>query len=1775
MNIDVSQFAAKGVLGSSSYLPLLDYVENSIEKGPASVTIDLSAITWCNHLPLVALAMAIDRLRSAGVGSIEIQLPLSPTASGFLIRWGFVKYAQSRGCAVIETAPPKDYQRAPKSRVLPLDPFDSVATATLVSGKLRATDAALQALLERAGFRPYDISALADLIVDELCMNAAEHAGKGVVSFAVAHVADPRSEKASRRRETAAEWDAKFAAAVAEEGATEIVVADSGRGIVASLQEAARLARPPRTLPEDIATWAFDAYSTSKPEPGEHTRGLSTVREKVRQLRGVLFVRTSYPEPTDSGKRGLQISWDFMTNPRDDTPQVVEDSHRVRGTQIQILLPRKGLGAHKTQIVSQLNVTPAEASRAIPVEVREQRDLATLRAKAANAERQDVLLVHVAPATGWTKNATEALAKTLAETLTVGHTRLWLLNPDETLLERLRTSAPVKALWSAHGVVVPIVNLPQPPAPPKWAFLFADRSLSGPRGDGDTLAARTTLVDLLTVVLNDGRSHTETLADLPDKERHWVTDALSRNPSVVRHTPHLAYLELEPPFDIDALGREAGQALLAPALQSVIARQMAEQNASARVWYRLPSGLFCRNYIMPTVLESLPAYDRRRIEEWIERSIREIGPRYAISFGPFAGTLLTRAVSALPSAYAIYLDHYIDVHGERKLEQLDDIPSGERAVFLVGITGSGRTLKNVAEKLTERGIDLAILSVIDTMSEDDWRDAPVLERIRRRQRIRTIVSAPIEKLDQERHKALPPDSPECAWPTVHIDPETLIPIATASARDKLWTEGEFWTFVSEAEALSSSRIIYRGLELPSFVWVRNLLHHEPAADRILAEIGRLDPAPEIILAMDDFAQGAWRSPLEEKLKSGPAQYETSWSFDPTDKEGRRIAILCGAASSGTELARALQKVSLAKKVDVFVVLNRMPVEIASAFFKPPRITLRTFQWLSLAAPGSRHRHGRSEALRQLNQYRRSALTNRLIVFIDEKKEELLRSSAYVDDHIDHEFYDPVKRPARTLFQTHHTYDLATRQGREHVGEMVSAATDAESEWARVVLLESMARYDAGHGDPASDEYYETVRELLRGLDAMARPRVVKTVIEAMLLERSIGTRTSAREEPPEAAKKLADELWTRLVSLDRTPHWELASVCIRAIGKLNTPLLLAKLWRVVQIAAQHRETELTLSLELTKIAAQPHEERLRSALQVSRPVDRAQAAEVERALGHLLSDLGYKDTSSGLQPVDWQERFRALESELPDAERGIRALVRSAHDLLPDANVAFFRAADSGHVLADAWPQRDPGDRARPASAYALKLVEKEPTYYTESVMTAAREVEYLGQTADTLRLRGGDMSLLLVRLDRPSAEGESDPIGVLSVQRGYPVGARVIDGAIQAELRRLAEDAARVIARAHVQASMKMSEWAYQQSMVTRASDPTQHPIQQFIDNLRELLGADIGRVVVREGHLWRSRFITGDWLPEENEEVEFPDNDQTYLTVRAAAAREPGLAYDVQARDEGAHPPNRWVHGAVCIPLIVTGKRCHAAVTLWHHTRGWFHAVGSGLLALIGRLGGALYELTLVPEQIGRETAKVRRRQARIQAERINLELFTARVAATRLKQAPAPYREIVGDLGHTLARLEKVVKDYETGAERVVQKQPQPLGDLLQEAAQSLAGMKTEVVYRPNGNVVAPVDADLLREVLAAFVKASQTLGPQEAVSFELEIANSRECAVAVESSSLRSLHEELDSLRERPVTVRGQSVSLVSAFDNIDQHGGRIERASGGFRIVIPLREGEPA
>ena len=360
--IDVSIGALSGGhLTSQTFTDVFDAFLSNLNRlshiSTEGLLFDLQKVEWIDHLPLLALYMIVEQSVDLELAPLTLVPPLMEEPSAFLERWGFFKLIEEKNVLVSPTQELATYRESVHSRVLPISPLGNLQSAGRVRDVLLKADSALREVLRKdACLTDADTAGLAELVVFELCKNVVEHSGVNS-GIAIAHASKPTEQLAHTRNNRAAEWEMSFYDAIGEEGATEIVIGDSGAGIIHRLHTVA--ARCGIKAPTDVLKYAFEPYSTSKTDSGTHTRGLWCVKEKVRHFGGLLYVRSctqhvnlrsliseSSANTPFSGPPGVAAFWDFLNHPDQDEPKFVMDHTWFPGTQVQILLPQQNHRAH-------------------------------------------------------------------------------------------------------------------------------------------------------------------------------------------------------------------------------------------------------------------------------------------------------------------------------------------------------------------------------------------------------------------------------------------------------------------------------------------------------------------------------------------------------------------------------------------------------------------------------------------------------------------------------------------------------------------------------------------------------------------------------------------------------------------------------------------------------------------------------------------------------------------------------------------------------------------------------------------------------------------------------------------------------------------------------------------------------------------------------------------------------------------------------------------------------------------------------------------------------------------------------------------------------------------------------------------------------------------------------------------------------------------------------------------------------------------------------------
>ena len=626
---------AGGHLTSGTYSAVLNAFLSKLPevRSGGCARIDLGAVEWIDHLPLLSVCMAINQCAQLKLDPGEVVLPKSLERESFLERWGFFNLLDQLGVSAEISDNREPYEESEYSRMLPITRVANIREVGLVRDLLlRAEGDLLKVLREQACLDDSDVSGLADLVVFELCKNVVDHSKCELGGFAIAHASRPSASQAGVRNRLAAPWEKEFYEQIKEEGATEIVVGDSGVGILTSLRDEAR--KRGAVTSEAILRYAFDPYSTSKAERRSKTRGLWCVKEKVREFSGLLYIRTrseglsNVAVATVVGRgggraepSGVAAYWDFLNYPDQDEPQFVDDSCWFPGTQCQILLPQHKHDRPQTYVALHLVEGRQRKSIPKPFGVPQQYVKEIVEESARRAIRglqvDDVLFVDmsVMEDSSWDREAVDALMSVIrAELVRDGTRRIWLLNPTERTVNLMRVSTWVIALWKEQGVMLPVVRLKELDRPPQVFPVLCDPDVRT-KALGDTKLARTRLAEGMWTAVSDVPQPISGIVEKLGREEHsWVDDALSRNYAIAHSRRKQGRRQLVPEFEIQGLARAAGMMLLESELQSRVEKRLAKLLEGGPRWYRLTSGVFCSEYVDDGIWHDLDAWLRNRID---------------------------------------------------------------------------------------------------------------------------------------------------------------------------------------------------------------------------------------------------------------------------------------------------------------------------------------------------------------------------------------------------------------------------------------------------------------------------------------------------------------------------------------------------------------------------------------------------------------------------------------------------------------------------------------------------------------------------------------------------------------------------------------------------------------------------------------------------------------------------------------------------------------------------------------------------------------------------------------------------------------------------------------------------------------------------------------------------------------------------------------------------------------------------------------------------------
>jgi len=1798
-------------LTSSNWLQTLAQVPDAIERGASgSIRLDLTRITWIGQLPLLAMCLGVQVIAQARFDERQLVLPVSRQVRAFLDRWHFLQFARHYGFAMIDPVEGEFvYSEATTgSRVLDIRMFHGEDHAKELRDAFRRSDTDLRQLLTTAAFLDErDIHGLADLIVYELCENAVQHADTQMPAIIFGRIS-PRNDSIRRKyTQTSGEWERMFFERIRTEGMTELVIGDGGSGIISSLQKTAE--EEGITEPDAILRWAFEPLSTRKRDRSDHTRGLWAVKNKVRELRGILYVRTGISRDLPTG--GWSASWDFFNNPSTDTPVLVSDNVPFSGTQIHILLPHRTEASPYTlieyhrPILARQKYELATVEVAIPPEPRlEMLDLARTIQSLGDSE---VLFVDMSQMTEkWRRGEVDVIGRQIFDGLRRRNGRVWLLNPPPALISDLSASSWLVDLWREQAILVPFVAMADPLRPPRISYVVADEKLRS--GDaGDTVHSRRTLIRLIGAIAGASETHdVRELSEVNHDELHWLRGALAKNPSLVEI---VGDGEVGPALDVEKLGRRAVLSLLQHSLKVKIQQKMIEQASRPPMLYRLPSQTYCREYIDPRIFAELSPATRSALETWIEERVAATKASYAISYTTFASELLTRAERTGSIRALEPLRHYSRQAVRRTLS---DVPSESKVVLLAAISGSGKTIVDAVRILAERNISTSVICVIDTTTPAEHR--AIVNAIGGRGEFYSRSSWPIEKWDK-----VPPQHADL--PIAIIDPETLLPVMQISDQPTRLHDGEFWRYVAEQHAVTVGAIRYKGVDYTSQFWMRHLLRHAKVVEKIIEDFQTCfeqSPgtvrAPDIICYVEDTVpviSREMRAAIREKFPNARLVKEARQreegrakpdeeaeqpidSVDEEEIEGSHVVIFSAASNSGAGLARLKQYFLTAKRIHLSIFLNRIPDGLMLALTGPgTRVSLTTFQRLMSASPELRLGSARSIMVPALMDYRASAVSNRLLLFIEEERrkrtaEVIVAQSA---DELN-QVAIPDAAPEVT-FEAQASYSFATAAGREALQRLVRGCRAPDAKWLYAILDEVASRAEAsphtGNSTAWQHAYIEQVRQLY--VSALTDdPTARQKILEALLLDRWRWQERRDRQNDPDsfpATKSTEDDISLAFARelLEELQHANeaLRVVIIRSISKIARPLLIQSLEIIIDVARRRRDTELTLGLELTKILDdhKTSDELRMGFTQLvrrraqERPLGRDDQFDV--ALEDLLADIGLMVVRGERQPMvrflAWPAIRDILENEPPDHDRTIRALIRAMRGRFgPGARFLYYKEVTAGrYAYGDGWPRRAVAD-TRPisfASLRAVDLLADRDYFISERLGSDPRPEaqEYLKRLRPEDEERFRDWGIALFRMRRGNTN-----MGLMRVWQDVNQYGKLSSFAISEMIEAIGE-AVKLIDRGQSAVPI-IGEWQYEQMMAKlHEQKPTgtwTNALERFAERVRLLLGGDVTSVLVRDGNDWTRMHLGGraQYVP-----LRFRHDERGRLTSWVAEHREGRIFHD--RKDAAQHgfvqrPAVEWAEAWFAIPLLDNEGNCSAVLHVWHHVPGWFESARP-LMKALTVLGGTVIDLSEtyrraneVRQILAYDSMAVDRASARL----INLTLASEGLASgvhERLKDSDTQLLvNTVRKTQEELASLLNLVPmrsavPVPASLEAIVQK-------VVKEAVQTFGPSFSLTIH----GRIPPLNlrVDMIHRAVEELLRnAKAHLRPEEKVSVNVMRENDK-VVVAV-----RNPGYGIPAEQKNAIFTKGSGLLLVKAA--AERHEGKLEEVgepgkSAEFRMIFPLR-----
>jgi signal transduction histidine kinase len=1772
-------------LASGNALELLQQISETIASVRSDTfVLDLSAVTWIGQLPLLYLCLGVQHVAQAHFATRLARMPAAPKVRGFLERWGFYQILHHYRFEIDRIGDPATYGGSLlKTRVLEIHRFSTYEQAQQLRDHLRRTDTDLRKILEASHLSHREIQGLADLVVYELCKNAVEHSLVRGDAFIFGRFSPSNDRSRSVQKAGAAPWEKDLLDAVQGKGFTELVLGDPGVGIIETLGDIAEI-----KAPEAILDWAFQPLSTRKHEGEGHTRGLWAVRNKVRQLRGVLYVRTS------DGKGGsVGAVWDF-TNPAKSNKTTYTDKTPFGGTQFQILLPQRPKAEPRTIIQLDRRAIAGSSASLSPrgfslPDKPPRRDLG-LRAEIETLDEDDVLFIDMsAMQKKWGRHNVETIAKDIHDGLVNQFGRIWLLDPSPQVIEDLQASRWIQSLWQ-QGILVPIATL-RDDKPPRVEYVLSDVAVRSLTDTGDTPRARRALLNAIGLAFSDDNLEMPELED-PD-EQSWLESKLDTNRALVS----IANGRVLPALDVETLAASATESLLVDHITGLIdARFRSQDEEKAKAWYRLPSRRYCRYYIGPHIFDQLTAGMANALDRRIERMIRQSEAEYAIGFTSFAEKELARAARAnVP--YLITLRHYSEAKALEDLRKR--IPAGSRAVILLLISGSGRTIARLAGALMDRGVDTTIVCAVDTTTDEDRAEMPLLDRLARSGRLKSIVRRQVPSFFK-----IPKTAEDAALPIVVIDPETLRPLAPVDTAADILTDGEFWTLVANSRAMSGEAITYKGVDYTTMFWPRKLSENEQVAKLIARDLKQHFPdgaKPDILCIPDDTIQAVTPKFLlyleralpgtriikEEDLLKGPSPDDAGLSEG--ELQGKYVAIFSIASSSGSGVARLLKYfVETAGEIYLSLFINRIPEGITAAFTRQGKVQVATFKRIYSGSPELRIGSSRSVAIRSLDDYRPSCLSSRLLLFVEERRSFHTDNPkvAQSPDELQ-QITRPIPPPFSLQFGKL-TYDFSSELTISNLEVLISACQPGDVRWLYAILDEAASRSEAGlraiGADRSSwrDRYLDNIERLYKTAPQESTT-AKQAILSALLLERWEWHGVRPPDEPLLAAEGLGEALLEDIFRPGGTAFFR--AVCIRSLSKVHRHLLLEHLEEVIEVARQDRETELTLSLELSKVLDDPKSatvliESFSGILRKRKSTPLAPAeSELDIAVENILEDIGLHAAGDTVEFLPWKEVSAILEDEPPDHDRTIRSLIRAMRGRFhPEARFLYYREIEEQqYSYGDSFPRRSPTNTGPvpEANVDALRLLKSRDEFYSACLGTdpSATVQDYV-RGRDALKSWG--MAMFVMRFKENK--------GIIRVWQDVNRCGPMPEDAVK-EMQTAVRGATRLIDRP---ASLlaETGVWHYQRIVETlqehrHRDEPTEFdPLRDFTNRVRILLGGDLASVLVRDPatDTWTRRALVERSVP--TQAVSFPGTQTSRLTNYVATHLRPRKFRDrAEALDAGFTEmlPARWLQAWVAIPLL-QHEKCNAVVHVWHHTPGWFEPFEDDILTTLGNLGAGIAE---VARRYYEATKYSKMKFASAGLEAVTATLVNLSLAADTLIQDDANKDERSQRLARCLREIQQNIAQIPTLLEiESTDLVPTDLGALVasavDDARQRYGRDKFDLDIVDDLDVDVDVDAVLLRRALTELLKnAKAHLLPGGQV--HVKVRENRENAtisIEVKNPGYGVRDEDKEKI------FQNMGAGLVLAKAAVERHGGTIAEVGAPgkdaiFRVTLPVAGRTPA